>query len=222
MKFGAAARLERGAPLPSRACTQTGRLSLSLSLSLSHTHTHTHTPLTTPQPPLRGSREHDEPRRFGEGGLRTPAMDALAPRSIPGSPSPSSSLSPRGPGLPGPEAPSSGLQPDTKLGGSWRSPGPSGPLPWECDGRQGPACLRTPGGAFLGGRPRTSQLNQGELTFPYTHTAHLSSLCLSPLFSEPLKPVFCFLSLRPSRWFWGTDWRAAPLEKVEGGVEIIQ
>ena len=94
-------------------------------------------------------------------------MDALAPRSIPGSPSPSSSLSPRGPGLPGPEAPSSGLQPDTKLGGSCRSPGPSGPLPWECDGRQGPACLRTPGGAFLGGRPRTSQLNQGELTFPY-------------------------------------------------------
>lgn len=45
---------------------------------------------------------------------------------------------------------------------------------------------------FGGGRPGISQLNQGELTFPHTHTPHLFNLCLSPLFSEPLKPVFFF------------------------------
>lgn len=78
--------------------------------------------------------------------------------------------------------------------GAARSPGLSGPLPWECDGRQGPACLLTPGCALFGGggRPGISQLNQGELTFPHTHTPHLFNLCLSPLFSEPLKPVFFF------------------------------
>ena len=55
-------------------------------------------------------------------------MDALAPRSTPGSPA-SSSLSPRGPGLPDPEAPSSSFQPNTKLGGSCLQSGSLGPTP---------------------------------------------------------------------------------------------
>lgn len=41
----------------------------------------------------------------------------------------SSSLSPRGPGLPDPEAPSSSFQPNTKLGGSCPQSGSLGPTP---------------------------------------------------------------------------------------------